>query len=275
MQLNGTELFVIRHGEGAPILTLHGPGFDHTILRQWLDPLGVDHELVFYDQRGCGRSRREDLSAVTDRTWVEDADAVRRGLGFEQVVVFGHSYGGCLAQEYALAYPERVGGLILCATTPAFDYAEAMMANARMRATPEQFDAILQAFGAPAKDDAAFQEAWLRITPVYFHRYHPRFGDALNRDIQFSAAASNRLLFHCLPRFSTLSRLQRIEAPTLLLAGASDWVTPADHGANRLAAGIPGAAFHMFEASGHFPFIEERDRFLSTVKGWLDRLIRI
>lgn len=272
MQVNGTELFVTRHGEGAPILTLHGPGFDHTMLRPWLEPLGAYHELVFYDQRGCGRSRREDLSAVTDRTWVEDADAVRRALGIGQLVVFGHSYGGCLAQEYALAYPERVRALILCATAPAFDYPEAMMANARARATPEQFDAVANAFSAPAKDDASFRDVWLRIMPIYFHRYHPRFGDALNRDIQFSAAASNRLVFHCLPRFNALSRLRRIEAPTLVLAGASDWVTPVDHGANRLAAGIPRAATHLFEASGHFPFVEEPDRFVSAVKAWLQGL---
>jgi proline iminopeptidase len=105
--VNGTDLFCIRQGTGIPLLTMHGPGFDHTVLRPWLDPLDEDFELIYYDHRGCGRSRRQDLSAVTDGTWVEDAEALRKTLGLDKAIVFGHSYGGCLAQEYALTFPAR------------------------------------------------------------------------------------------------------------------------------------------------------------------------
>lgn len=270
--VNGTELFVTRHGRGRPLLTMHGPGFDHTMLRPWLDPCGKTHELIYYDHRGSGRSRREDLSAVTDRTWVEDADALRDALGLEQVILFGHSYGGCLAQEYALAYTRRVRGLILCATTPAFDYPDVMMANARSRATPSEFDAILESFSTPFKDDGVFQTAWTRILPVYFHRYDARLGDTLTRDIRFSAQSCNRVLFHCLPTFNTVARLGEIEVPTLVIAGASDWITPPACGANRLAMGVPRSSLTVFENSGHFPFVEEPDRFVATVSRWLKDL---
>ena len=269
MSVNGTELFVTRHGRGLPVLIFHGGGFDHTIFRRCLDPLAQTRELIYFDQRGSGRSRRDDLSAVTDRTWVEDADAIREALGLEQLVVFGHSYGGCLAQEYALAYPQRTRGLILCGTTPAFDYPAAMMANAQARATPQQFDAILNAFSAPVKDDRTFREAWTLIRPVYFHRYDPNIGEALTSEVRFSAAGFNRVAFHCLPAFNTLTRLSAITAPALVLAGASDWITPPDHGARRLIAGITGSSLGMFDESGHFPFAEEPERFLSIVDGWL------
>lgn len=269
MRLRGTDLFVVRHGRGVPILTLHGPGVDHNMLRPWLDPLGAVNELIYYDQRGCGRSRREDLSGMTDRTWVEDADAVRDALGLDRVFVFGHSYGGCLALEYALMYPQRVRGLMVCGAAPAFDYPDAIIANAKARATPEQLNAIMNGFAAPAEDDAVLREWWMRVLPVYFHRYDPEIAATLASRIGYSAAAFNQVVFHCLPAFNTLDRLHAIQTPALILTGASDWITPPDYGASRLAAGITGASLSIFPESGHFPFIEEPDRFLSVVADWL------
>jgi proline iminopeptidase len=269
MRVRGTDLFVVRHGHGMPMLTMHGPGFDHNMLRPWLDPLGTVNEVIYYDQRGCGRSHREDLSRVTDRTWVEDADAVRAALGLDRVFVFGHSYGGCLALEYALMYPQRVRGLIVCGAAPAFDYPDAIIANANARANPEQFNAIMNGFAAPAHDDAGLREWWMRILPVYFHRYNPERHANLPSRTEYSAAAFNQVMFHCLPAFKILDRLHAIQTPTLILTGASDWITPPDYGAIRLAAGITGASLSIFPESGHFPYIEEPDRFLSVIGNWV------
>jgi proline iminopeptidase len=269
VNVNGTELFVARHGEGVPLLTFHGPGFDHTMLRPWLDPIGTTCELIYFDQRGCGRSRREDLSQATDLTWTTDAEALRESLGLEQVIVFGHSYGGCLAQEYALRYPDCVRGLILCSTAPAFDYPEAMMANALARATDEQFAMLQKAFSAPLSSDAELRQAWQATLPVYFHSYSPCAAEALGAELQFSAAALNRVILDLLPLFNTLDRLAKIEVPTLILTGTSDWVTPPDHAAGRLANLIRGASMVMFRESGHYPYVEEPERFLSAVDTWL------
>jgi proline iminopeptidase len=242
------------------------------MLKPWLDPLSDTAELVYYDQRGSGRSRCTELSDVTNQTWVLDAEAVRASLGLNDVVVFGHSYGGCLAQEYVLAFPDRVRGLILCSTMPALDYPEAMMANARARATPEQFDAVVAGFSVPARDDEAFRDLWTRILPIYFHRPGESMAQLIQSQQQLSAAASNRAIFTCLPTFNTLDRLNRIDTPTLVMTGRSDWVTPPDHAALRLSRLIPGAKLRIFESSGHFPFIEERDAFVSTVRDWLSSL---
>ena len=272
VQIEGTELFVKRHGSGLPVLTFHGPGFDHTMLRSWLDPLATTRDLIYFDQRGCGRSRREDLSQVTDATWAADADALRESLGLEQVIAFGHSYGGCLAQEYALRYPHRVRGLILCSTAPAFDYPEAMMANAQARGTAEQFEALQKAFSVPIASDAELGRVWRRILPVYFHAYSPVAAEALGRELQFSAAALNRVLFALLPRFNTVDRLSEIHVPTLVLCGVSDWITPPDHAAQRFADRIRGSSLVLFHQSGHHPYVEEPERFLTAVDAWLKGL---
>lgn len=272
VELNGTRIFYTRHGRGLPLLTMHGPGFDHTMLRPWLDPLADSGELIYYDHRGTGRSRREEMSAVTDSTWTEDAEALRQALGLWDVIVFGHSYGGCLAQKYALTYPEHVRGLILCATMPVFDFTDVMMANARARGTPEQFETLVSAFSQPLEDDGDFRAKWTKAMPIYFHRYDAEIGAMLSRNILFSAKAMNQVLFTGLPGLNTLSRLGTIEAPTLVLGGRSDWMAPPEHAAARLHEAIKGSSLTIFESSGHFPFVEEQPLFLSIVRDWLSGL---
>ncbi len=265
----GVDLFCIRLGQGVPVLTMHGAGFDHSMLRPWLDPLADTYQLIYYDQRGSGRSRQADLSDVTNETWVADADAIRQALGIDRVVVFGHSYGGCLAQEYVLAHPDHVRAVILCSTMPTLDYPHAMMANARARGTPEQFEAVKSGFSAPLKSDEAFRRIWEQVLPLYFHSNGSAMSAFEKSPITLSAAAFNRAFFACLPGFNTLARLRQIEVPTLVIAGRSDWITPHDWGAMRLTAGIPDATLKIFDWSGHFPFVEQQDAFLMTVREWL------
>jgi len=253
------------------MLTLHGPGFDHTLVRRWLDPLARTCELIYFDQRGCGRSRREDLSQATNATWTADAEVLRLSLDLGKVIVFGHSYGGCLAQEYVLAYPNSVRALILCSTAPAFDYPDVMMTNAQARATPEQFVILQRAFGAPLSGDDELAQVWRTVLPVYFHAYSPTAAEVLGADLQFSAAALNRVLLELLPTFNTIDRLEQIDVPTLILGGVSDWVTPPTQ-AHRLAEGIDRSSLVLFQRSGHYPYFEEPERFVAVVDGWLDAL---
>ena len=117
---NGLRFFCKTHGDGPPLMMLHGgPGVDHSYLLPWLSPLSCTHQLVLFDQRGCGRSERlDDPREYTLQNMVEDTEALRRALGLREVVVLGHSFGGLLAQAYALRYPESIAGLILAGTAP-------------------------------------------------------------------------------------------------------------------------------------------------------------
>src|ERR671927_1770888 len=149
--LNGTKLFYAEVGQGrVPCLVMHGGlGFDHTCLHPWLDPLGDVMHLVYYDHRANGRSGRPPLETITFEQLCSDADALREHLGFEEVAVLGYSFGGCIALEYALRYPERISHLILLDTAPTLDYGEEIEANARRKgATQEQ----LEAFDASTED---------------------------------------------------------------------------------------------------------------------------
>jgi proline iminopeptidase len=269
------DLFYRVQGSGPPMLVLHGGlGWDHSYLRSGLDQLGDQVTVVYYDHRGNGRSSEpEDWNAVTHQTWVDDVDALREHLGYDQIVLFGHSYGGALAQEYALRYPERLRGLILCDTAPAADGGPAAMANAHARATPEQFEVVLSGFTRPFTGDAAeFAERFGAILPLYFHGAVPDAAAAVFLEMRYRPSAFNRAIFGCYPQFRTLERLAEIPTPTLVLQGRHDWVTPPALGGDRLRAHLPDSDLVLFEQSGHFPFLEEPEAFRHAVSAFLTSL---
>ncbi len=274
VQINGYEVFYTIEGQGRPMLLMHGgTGLDHTQFRPWLDTLGNTVQLIYYDQRGQGRTDRpESYEEVTIATWSDEADALRQFLGHEKIILFGFSYGGFIAQEYALRHGEHLDGLILCDTAPALDYPDIIIANAQARSTPEQMQMVGRVLSQPAADDEELQQNWMAILPLYFNHYDPQVGAAMDATTQYSAGAFNHGMGICLPTFNTLSRLSEISVPTLVLAGRHDWITPPAQGAERLHAGILNSQTVLFEESGHFPYVEEHDKFVNVVADWISRL---
>lgn len=271
VQTDDTELFCVIEGGGRPMLVMHGGlGLDHTYLRPWLDALANQAQIVYYDHRGNGRSARSaSLIEISHDIWTADADALREQLGFERVILFGHSYGGYLAQEYALRYGKHLDGLVLCCTAPAVDYPDVMVGNLQSRSTPEQFKAVIDALSRPVSDDATLKRVWYGALPLYFKNYDAGLGAEILEKIQFSAAAFNHSFFKCQPNFNTVGRLNEVSTPALVIAGRDDWAAPPAQGAERLHAELPNSEMVIFEDSGHFPFIEENERFVSTVGQWI------
>jgi len=189
--VNDTDLFYLEVGEGLPCLVMHGGlGFDHTFLHPWLDLLGDTMRLVYYDHRGNGRSSRPPMDTLTFEQFCADADALRDYLGFDQVAVMGHSYGGFIALEYALRYPERLSHLMLVNTAPAFDYGEEIIVNAKRKGASEEMMAVLN---APSfANDEEMQQAWRVIAPLYFYAFDVDLADRLFGQTVLSASASGR-----------------------------------------------------------------------------------
>jgi proline iminopeptidase len=270
-QVNGTELFYTTHGHGRPLLVMHGGlGLDHAYFRPWLDALGDVSELIYYDHRGNGKSARPtDWSGVTHATWADDADALREQLGHERITLYGHSYGGFLALEYALRHADHLDGLILSCTAPALDYPEVVMANAERRGSPALMQTVMAGLANPTDSDAGYRELMGAIMPLYFKRYDPEIGRQLDAVSTYSGGAFHHSFTACIPTYNVSARLSEITVPTLILAGREDWITPPAQGAERLHAGIPNSQLVIFEESGHFPFIEEPERFNAVLKEWL------
>ena len=273
-QINGNQVYYTTIGQGRPMLLMHGgSGLDHTYFRPWLDTLSDQVQLIYYDQLGQGRSTRpESYENISMSTWADEADALRAFLGFDHIILLGHSFGGFIAQEYALRYGDHLDGLILCDTAPVLDYQDVIMANARSRGTPEQVQAVIAGLSSPVADDASFQQLWNTILPLYFNTYDPAVAKQMDDATQYSAQGFNQGMGVCLPTFNVLSRLGEITVPTLVMAGRHDWITPPAQAAERLHAQLPNSELVIFEDSGHFPFIEEHDKFVAAVHDWINSL---
>jgi proline iminopeptidase len=268
------DLYYTTHGSGSPLLLMHGGlGPDHTYFRPWLDGLADVATLIYYDHRGGGRSSRLDsFAGITHQTFVEDADRLREHLGHDTMVLLGHSYGGMLAIEYALRHQDRLDGLVLCCTAPAWDYDDELARNAAARATPAQLESLQKMRDVPLESDEVFGRLWADIQPLYFHHVDSSIIARMDANTCYSAAAYylSELL---LADFNISDQLPRITVPTLIIAGRDDWVTPMSQ-ARRLQAGLPHAQLVVFEKSGHYPFIEEGSLFLQALRGWLESLDR-
>lgn len=269
-QHGNESLWYETSGRGVPLIALHGGlGLDHTYLRPWLDPLAESAELCFLDLLGCGQSSEPaDWSTVDHATWIEGVEGLRAHLGWDAPVLFGHSYGGMLALDYALRYPDRVRGLILCGTAASFAHAGEALARARSR-DPDRVDAFV---GAPITSDELLPPFWETIAPLYFHAPSREMFASL-MGTRMRAGATNRSMRECLATYDVRARLGEIRVPTLVLAGAHDFIVPPEPCASDLGA-IRASEVVTFAHSGHCPFMEEQARFLAVVTAWLGRLER-
>jgi proline iminopeptidase len=265
--LNGTTLHYEIDGHGAPCLVLHGGlGLDHTVYRRTLGPLTDQLRLVFYDHRGNGRSGRPPGDSITMGQLADDAVALADHLEIEHLTVFGHSYGGFIAQELALRHGARVDRLILVATTPGQLAPTEGADDAQGPPMPSEALAILQ---KPPRTDAEFAEGMEGLLRFYLHRLSPADVAPLFDGTIYSVAAMARG-FEILSSWSSVDRLATITCPTLLVVGRHDVFTSFPQ-SYRIARRLPDAEVVVLEDSGHFPWIDEPDAFFVATTGWLGR----
>ncbi len=114
-EINGAKIWYKVIGQGEPIVIIPGgPGDSHVYLTPWFDELAKNFKVIYYDAFGRGRSdRAKDPSEYTFERDVKDLEGLRKVLGFDKWSVLGHSYGGMVAQGYALEFPKSVDKLIL------------------------------------------------------------------------------------------------------------------------------------------------------------------
>ena len=271
-KVNDTELYYDEFGSGHPFLVMHGGlGIDHTYLHPTLDPLGDIFKLIFYDHRGHGHSGRPPINTITYEQLADDANALRKRLGYEKIGVIGNSAGGYVALNYAIHYPKNISYLILLDTAPAFDYMEEMMVNIQ-RKNPTQ--EIIETLNAPIDPTIeGFRNQFKIIQPLYFYEYTSETEEMSNRLIDKmiinpEVAALTEILMR---KYNVSSELTKIEVPTLILVGKDDFVCPPSQ-AQRMHDSIPNSELHIFEKCGHYPYFETPGEFFRVVRDWFKRV---
>ena len=275
----GIKLYYEIHGQGQPMLLLNGgPGFSHEYLEP-LKSLADQAKLVFYDQRGTGQSDKANPSTYTIDANVEDLEQLRQQLGLGKCILFGHSWGGILAQSYILKYPQNVSRLILADTFACT--ADINAALQRMRAAvPAEVRAVYEKYEReglykgrdryPDEYQAALDVAYEPVTistppPEYLQRMFSKLAYDVYRAMW--GEVSEFVVTGTLAEFDARPRLSEIHAPTLVIVGANDM--PTVEMARDIAQRIPNARLEVFERSRHFPFIEETEKFQQIMHQFL------
>jgi proline iminopeptidase len=276
-QAGGVTLYVevLGTGGGVPLVVVNGgPGFDHTYehatvpgtTSAW-EVLAKGRRVVFYDQRGNGRSGA--LAAGQSCTLADqiaDLDAVRAHLGADKIDLLGHSWGGYLVMAYGARHPERIRHLVIV-DSAAPKWSDTLFLFKDI--FPEGQERSDSFTFADALGDAAAGQAALR---EYFHWlfYSPEKRDAFVAQVSVGvySKAINEALDHDVQRFDLNPEIRKFKFPTLVVTGRYD-INVAPSVAYKIHKAIPGSQFVVFERSGHLPFYEEPEAFVRALEAFL------
>jgi proline iminopeptidase len=275
----GTARLQIREiGAGPSIVVLHGgPDFGYDYLLPELDRLAERFQLVYYDQRGRGRSadgvRPEDVTIESER---DDLDLLRRHLGLESMAVLGHSWGGLMAMEYASRYPQRLTHLILMNTAPGSYEDRELFRQHLRRIRPAGDIEAMESLAA----SAAFRAGDLEVEAEYYRIHYrvalrdPGLLDQLVPRLRLTSTPEEVLTARAIedrlyeqtwssPGYDLVPKLRRLEVPTLIIHGEDDFV-PVEVAAH-IAEAIPGARLAVLPRCGHFSYLEAPDAVMQHV----------
>jgi proline iminopeptidase len=285
---NGVMIYYVSLGRGDPLLILHGgPGASHDYFLPYLLPLARHHRVIFIDERGSGRSQKlEDPTGYTVENMVEDVEGVRQALGLGKINLLGHSYGGVLAQAYALKYQSSLSHLILASTfssTKAMNQVFVRMKQrmpAELRARIDKAEAAgLYGHGKEYEKNRYPSDymtaAWGEGYFPYLYQNHPdaNFDPALSGVMswdlyrQMWGEHGEFVIDGNLKSAEYTERLSIIKVPTLVLVGDHDECDPSL--AKTMQQKITGSKLVLLPRSGHMTFADQPQLFLTAVDDFL------
>ena len=256
VHVNGVRLYYEEHGQGDPIVCIHGTSSSAMVWRPAaIEELSGLGRVILYDRRGCTRSERPDPYETNVVQHAEDAAALLQALHAVPSVVIGRSYGGETAIELALRHPGRVRALVLLEAALLTLDGEALAWAEELRAAVEE---------AAARDVSSVAETFLRR--VLGDEQWGSFPDQL-RQMFVNNSPAILAEFRGPWLEATATDLARIEVPTLLLAGEGSPLA-FRRVTERMAAAIPNSRTFLV-GGGHFidPGEPEVLKFVGEVLG--------
>lgn len=283
-EINNAELYYEIHGEDndQAIIALHGgPGVsNHEKSLQAYKPLTDEFKLVVYDHRGCGRS--EEAEPYSNKQFADDVEGLREFLDLGDIIVIGGSYGGFIAQEYAIRYPDHLRAVVLRDTAPSGEHDKLARENAKARfpelrsadldvpdITEEDFDRIMD---GNARSDEDIKRVFHGMLPLYvpsMDDFDPEAARNQLEDRNFTYQTHNAMFTHEHPNMDYTDDLPNVEVPVLVTVGRHDFITPPE-ASEEIHDLLPNSRLVIFEESGHSPNIEQQDEFLALVREFFD-----
>lgn len=255
--------------ERPVLFLLHGgPGGDHVGFKGSHKSLTDVAQLVYVDHRGCGRSATGPAESYTMDNNIDDLDALRAHLGLERISVLGSSYGGMVAQGYAIKYPERVANLVLVSTAPSYRFLADAQRIVKERGTPEQVRVCERLWAGTFESFEQLREYYELMAPLYSTTFKAEEFEPSYRRGTRSFIALNQGFGGFLRTYDYIEQLSQICCPTLVVCGVHDWICPPNH-SQLIAELIPRAQLKIFANSSHSVASDETAAYLQAVKGFL------
>ena len=268
-QVRGVSLFVRRIGSGPPTVVLHGgPGAHHDYLLPGFDALAGGRELIYYDQRGGGRSAVPREVPVGWTEQVADLEALRERWSLDRLTLAGYSWGALLALLYALQHPDHIERLALVSPAPAWRAAregyEARFNQRNLDPAFQEERRRLRESGLRERDPAAFQQRIFELSvAAYFHNPE-RARDLTPFRV---TGRTQQEVWASLGDYDLRPELPRLRGiPAIVLHGEDD---PIPLETARVTADLIGAPLHPLPACGHVPYVEAFEPFVRLLSDFL------
>lgn len=272
--INGCNLYyeVLGEENTETIFFIHGaPGLgDCRNDMKAFSALANDYKLVFLDMRGSGRS--EDVPPYTHEQWTADIEELKTSLGIGQIHILGGSYGGYIALEYAIRYPESVKSVLL-RDTAANNKSNDDSIDRALKANLEGLDEekLRRLFDGKVESNDELKETFFKLQPLYTVKYDEEKVKEKIDSIYYHYETHNYAFNQNKISFDISEDIKSINVPVLITVGIHDWITPVDC-SDLLAKNIPTNTYVKFEHSGHSPHLEENEKFLRHVKEFLHQV---
>ena len=282
--VNDAKLWVVEVGKGDPMIIIPGgPGGAHPGYRVF-DSLAKDNEIIYYDAFGRGKSdTAKDVKEYSLARDIDDLEGIRKALHFEKWSVLGHSYGGLVAQGYALKYPDRVSHLILANTFHSFIMWQKNDDNSNHEIQtnyPEVWDSlmIIREQGA-VSSDAKHQELYGKVPYGFLYAYNPNnfisrgrkpYPNSFNSKLYYQMVGKDGdfIVGNDIGNFDFRKELKNLKMPVLIYGGRYDRVA-VPMMMVKYKEYCPQAKFVMFEHSGHNPQVEEPGKLFPLIEKFL------
>ena len=277
VDVEGAQLFCRTMGKGKPLVILHGgPGLlTHDYLLPAMNRLSENNFVVFYDQRGCGRSKAcLDADSINIRKYVSDLEAIRNYFDCQDFSLLGHSWGAFLAMNYVIAFPKRVERIILSNPAPMNSVEYALFAEhwmSKMAVYLDEIKKVESSEGFALGDEEVSKYYNRLVFGAYFHLSEKV--DLLNLKMSPEVFLNGRKVYEIFNEnlfsksFDCYEAFNEVRAPTLIIHGNSD-IVPLQVPEN-IHAAIHHSKYHLIEECGHFPFVEKPDEFFEVVRSFL------
>jgi proline iminopeptidase len=283
-EVNGAKIWTVSFGTGDPIFFIAGgPGNAHSYLRKF-DSLSTTNTLVYFDGFGRGKSdTAKNVSEYSLERDVEDLEGLRKTMGFSSISIMGHSYGGLVAQAYAIKYPDKVSHLILANSFHSFLMWQENCDNSNHEIKtnyPEVWADLMEAREQGViSSDRLHQDIYSRVPYGFLYSYNPEnfksgsskpYPNFMNSKLYYQMVGKDGdfIVGNDIGNFDFRKQLKDLKMPVLIYGGRFDrvavpWMMV------KYKEYCPQAKFVMFEKSGHNPQVEEPAAMFKLIREFL------